>query len=111
MANITENLSVVLHKAGDLRIEKTPLPPAPGPDEVQLTTIFCGLCGTDIHISHTGEIGPFVLGQDRKLIIGHEASARVVAIGKNVTNVKVGDHVTIEPAIPCGNCTQCREGE
>lgn len=113
--SITENLSVVLSKTNgklDLRVEKTPLPPAPGPDEVQLSTNFCGLCGTDIHISHTGEIGPFVLDDNRKLIIGHEASARVVAVGSNVTHVKPGDNVTIEPAIPCGRsmCTQCREG-
>lgn len=45
------------------------------------------------------------------MIIGHEASATVVSVGSSVTSLKVGDAVTIEPAIPCGNCKQCREGE
>ncbi|KAI1290162.1 Sorbitol dehydrogenase [Halotydeus destructor] len=106
--DIKENLAVVLHKAGDMRLDTVPLPPAPGADEVQLTTNFCGLCGTDIHVRKTGEIGPFVL--ERPVILGHEASATVVNVGSNVTHLKVGDKVTIEPAIPCNNCQHCREG-
>lgn len=57
---------------------------------------------------HHGDIGEWVL--KRPFIIGHEASATVVSIGSNVTSLKVGDNVTIEPALPCGNCQQCREG-
>jgi L-iditol 2-dehydrogenase len=109
MANIKENLSMVLHKAGDLRVETTPLPENPGPDDVQLSTNFCGLCGTDIHMLHHAEIGEWVL--KRPMIIGHEASATVVKVGSNVKDLKIGDNVTIEPAIPCGNCSWCRSGE
>jgi L-iditol 2-dehydrogenase len=57
---------------------------------------------------HEGNCGGFV--QERPFVIGHEATARVVEIGSSVTNLKPGDIVTMEPALPCGDCSQCREG-
>lgn len=76
--------------------------------DVQVTTLFCGLCGTDIHLLHEGDVGGFVL--EKPVIIGHEATARVVEVGSQVTTLKAGDIVTLEPALPCGECSQCREG-
>lgn len=73
-----------------------------------MTTLFCGLCGTDIHMLHEGSVGNFVL--EEPVVIGHEATARVTKIGSNVKHLKVGDIVCMEPAIPCGNCDRCREG-
>lgn len=57
---------------------------------------------------HEGSIGNFVL--ERPVVIGHEATARVLEVGSNVKSLKVGDIVCMEPAIPCGNCDRCREG-
>lgn len=54
-------------------------------------------------------MGPFTLQQPH--ILGHETSATVVKVGDNVKNVKVGDRVTLEPAIPCYSCEACRRGE
>ena len=44
------------------------------------------------------------------VVQGHEVSAEVVEIGKNVTNVKVGDSVTIQPQVVCGECYPCTHG-
>ena len=47
---------------------------------------------------------------ERPVIIGHEATAQVVEVGSRVTTLKPGDIVALEPALPCGECSQCREG-
>lgn len=57
---------------------------------------------------HHGSVGNFVL--ERPVVIGHEATARVLDVGSNVNHLKVGDIVCMEPAIPCANCDRCREG-
>jgi len=57
---------------------------------------------------HEGDIGGFVL--QKPLVIGHEATARVVEVGSKVTALKPGDIVTIEPALPCLECKECRSG-
>lgn len=44
------------------------------------------------------------------LVIGHETSAKVLAVGDKVTNLKPGDRVAVEPAIPCLRCDFCRSG-
>lgn len=55
-------------------------------------------------------MGPFTLGSDPH-ILGHETAATVIKVGDKVTNVKPGDRVTLEPAIPCYSCEACRRGE
>ena len=45
------------------------------------------------------------------LVIGHETSATVVAVGEEVTNLKVGDRIAVEGAIPCLKCEYCRDGK
>ncbi|XP_074599019.1 sorbitol dehydrogenase-like [Brevipalpus obovatus] len=103
-----ENLSAVLHKAGDLRIEKTPLPEKPGKNEVVLKTSKVGICGSDVSYWVKGYIGSFVVKEP--MILGHETSAHVVAVGEGVTHLKPGDRVAIEPGVPCRYCVACREG-
>jgi len=44
------------------------------------------------------------------IIPGHEFSGEVVAVGKDVSNVKVGDFVAVDPSLFCGHCRQCRAG-
>lgn len=76
--------------------------------EVLLASLYCGLCGTDLHLLHTGEVGGFIL--QKPVIIGHEATAKVISVGSNVKSLQPGDMVTCEPAIPCSDCSQCRSG-
>ena len=82
--------------------------PNPGPGEVRLKVMSVGVCASDVHYYRDGRIGTTVVSEP--LVIGHEASAVVDALGEGVTNVKVGDRVAIEPTNPCGKCEWCRAG-
>ncbi|MGI6148551.1 MAG: zinc-dependent alcohol dehydrogenase family protein [Firmicutes bacterium] len=75
--------------------------------EVKVRNKAAGICGTDIHIYH-GEKG----SADVKppVVLGHEYTGEVVAVGASVTTVKVGDKVAIDPNIYCQTCYYCRSG-
>ncbi|XP_037551372.1 sorbitol dehydrogenase [Nematolebias whitei] len=92
-----ENLSVVLHAQGDLRLEHRPVP-EPGPNEVLLQMHSVGICGSDVHYWQNGRIGDFVLRTP--MVLGHEAAGRVVKVGSAVTHLNTGDRVAIEPGVP-----------
>lgn len=79
-----------------------------GPKEVLLEVHSCGVCGTDVHIYH-GEKGASDVNPP--VILGHELSGIVSKVGKDVTKVSVGDHVTVDPNIYCGECRSCRIGK
>ncbi len=87
-------------------LEFTDFPdPTPGDDEVLLRIRACGICGSDIHgwDGSTGRRRP-------PLIMGHEASGEVVAVGPKVERWRAGDRVTFDSTISCGHCHYCREG-
>ncbi|XP_062326925.1 sorbitol dehydrogenase [Osmerus eperlanus] len=92
-----ENLSVVLHAKGDLRLEQRPVP-EPGPNEVLLQMHSVGICGSDVHYWQNGRIGDFVV--QKPMVLGHEASGRVVKVGSNVKHLQPGDRVAVEPGVP-----------
>lgn len=78
-------------------------------DEVLVKVKVASMCGTDVHIYNwdswaQGHIKP-------PMVFGHEFAGHVVAIGDEVTNVKVGDFVSAETHIVCGKCVQCLTGQ
>lgn len=75
--------------------------------EVLVRVMAAGVCGTDVHIYH-GEEGATQVNPP--VVLGHEYAGIVEAVGTNVTAVKIGDHVTIDPNMYCGMCPACREG-
>lgn len=86
--------------------------PKPGPMEVLLAVQACGVCGSDMHFYETDD-QKYILypGLTRfPTVTGHEFSAKVVELGKDVTMLKVGDMVTVEEMIWCGRCNPCRNG-
>jgi len=99
--------AAILYKPYDLRIEEIPIPKISN-DQVLIKIKSVGICGSDIHYYKKGRIGDFIVKEP--FILGHECSGDIVQIGKNVSNVKEGDRVAIEPGIPCFKCRYCREG-
>ena len=76
----------------------------PGPREVLLRTAFAGLCHSDLH---------FIEGlypTPTPVVLGHESSAVVEAVGDGVTYVKPGDQVITCLSVFCGTCPQCLTG-
>uniref|UniRef100_A0A8C5M4N3 Sorbitol dehydrogenase n=1 Tax=Leptobrachium leishanense TaxID=445787 RepID=A0A8C5M4N3_9ANUR len=102
-----ENLSVVVHGIGDLRLENRPVP-VPGPNEVLLKMHSVGICGSDVHYWQHGRIGDFIV--KKPMILGHEASGTVVQVGSSVTHLKPGDRVAIEPGVPRETDEFCKTG-
>lgn len=73
--------------------------PEPGPDEILVKIISCGICGSDVVEWYRLPRAP--------LVPGHEIGAEVLSIGKAVTSYKVGDRVFIAPKVPCMQCEFC----
>jgi L-iditol 2-dehydrogenase len=99
--------AAVLKKVGEIQIEDIPVP-NPGPAEVLVKIKSVGICGSDLHYYTHGKIGIYVV--EKPIILGHEASGEVVAVGNGVTRFQVGDRVTLEPGIPCRKCEFCKTG-
>lgn len=79
-----------------------------GPLDVRIALHTVGICGSDVHYYTHGRIGPFVVQEP--MVLGHEASGTVVEIGDEVTNLKIGDRVCMEPGIPSPNHKATRLG-
>ena len=86
----------------DMGVEERPVP-KPGPGDVLLEVSHCGVCGSDLHfvVEGWGEPGS---------VEGHEWSGRVVAIGDEVSEWKVGDLAVGGPSPRCGKCEYCLAG-
>jgi L-idonate 5-dehydrogenase len=100
-------LACTLHGAHDLRVQPR-APRALGPHDVRLRLGAGGICGSDLHYWQHGRAGAFVIREP--LVPGHEASGVVQTVGSEVTRVRPGDRVAIDPSHPCGACDRCREG-
>jgi (R,R)-butanediol dehydrogenase / meso-butanediol dehydrogenase / diacetyl reductase len=108
--------AAVWHGRKDVRVEDVPDPPAPPPGQLQVEVSWCGICGTDLH-EFVG--GPVYIPQDRPhpltsvrapVLIGHEMSGRVTAVGAGVEGFVVGDRIVACPIIGCQHCRWCRSG-
>ena len=97
----------VLHGVGTLTVEERPVP-APDPHQVLVRIASVGVCGSDVHYYEHGRIGRFVVEQP--LVLGHEASGVVEAVGSEVTRLTVGQRVSLEPGVPDLACEQCLAG-
>jgi L-iditol 2-dehydrogenase len=79
---------------------------SPGPGEALIRVRSCGICGSDVHgyLGVTGRRLP-------PMVMGHEFAGEVAALGKGVTDVKVGDRVVPYPLVFCTECEACRRGD
>jgi L-iditol 2-dehydrogenase len=85
----------------DIRIEEVPTP-TPGPQEMLVKVISCGICGSDIVEWYRLPRAP--------LVQGHEIGAEIVKLGSSVKGYRPGDRVFIAPKVPCGKCFYCTNG-
>ena len=74
--------------------------------EVLVRTAATGVCHSDLHV--VDGVGRFAL--DRPIVLGHEGSGVVEAVGSEVTTVRPGDHVVACLSGFCGSCPQCLDG-
>jgi L-iditol 2-dehydrogenase len=95
---------VVIQSPGEVVLEDVPEPSA-GPGEVVVEVAYCGICGSDLH-AYQGK-HPFV---PLPATPGHEFSGRVYEMGEGVTGFTVGQRVTVEPSLVCGECYLCKIG-
>lgn len=79
----------------------------PGPDEVVVEPVYCGLCGSDLELVR-GEVDPAFVNYP--LTLGHEWSGRVAAVGAAVSGLAPGQRCVAEGIVPCGRCAQCLLG-
>lgn len=77
--------------------------PEPTEDQVLVAVAACGICGSDIHMRRSGLVFP-------GMVMGHELSGVVVAVGDAVHGWREGDAVTVRPYLPCGACAACTRG-
>jgi L-iditol 2-dehydrogenase len=100
--------ALVLTGIKKIEIVEQPIPALRHPTDVLLKIIRVGICGSDLHYYTQGRIGDQIVSFPYS--IGHECSAVVAEIGKQVTRFKPGDLVVVDPSVSCGVCDQCRLG-
>jgi L-iditol 2-dehydrogenase len=83
-------------------------PGLPAGGDVLLRMQRVGICGSDVHYYSDGRIGSQIVAYP--WTVGHEGAAIVEAVGPDVTRVRAGDRVAIDPAMPCFACDQCLAG-
>ncbi len=92
----------------EMELREVPTPTIVRPTEVLIRMDAVGVCGSDVHYYETGRIGSQVVGYP--FTVGHEGAGTVAEIGSDVTRVKPGQRVAVEPAMSCWECDQCRAG-
>ncbi|TDB47407.1 NAD(P)-dependent alcohol dehydrogenase [Photorhabdus khanii] len=100
--------ALVLEKAGQISIQDWENTEILSENDVEIKIHSVGICGSDVHYYQYGRIGPFVV--EKPMILGHEASGVITAVGKKVTHLKMGDRVCMEPGIPNLQSPQSRAG-
>lgn len=79
------------------------------PDQVLVEVAAVGVCGSDVHFYEHGRIGSMVV--EGPLVLGHELSGTIVAVGADVSPDRVGKRVAVEPQRPCTKCEYCQQGK
>ncbi|MBR2688419.1 MAG: NAD(P)-dependent alcohol dehydrogenase [Aquamicrobium sp.] len=90
--------ALVLEKMNQLALREIDVPEKLGPQDVRIAIHTVGVCGSDVHYYTHGRIGDYVVRGP--MVLGHEAAGVVIETGAEVTSLKVGDRVCMEPGVP-----------
>ena len=96
-----------IHGAMDLRIEDFHLEELT-PNQVEISVAMGGICGTDLHYYKHGGFGQIKLKEP--MVLGHEVSGYISKLGSKVTDLTIGQLVSVSPSRPCNDCEFCLEG-
>lgn len=106
--------ALVAYKKGDYRlVDDYPVPEC-GPDDIIIKTEGCGICAGDLKCMHGAamfwgdDIQPSWV--EPPFIPGHEFLGRIVKLGENVKGYAIGDRITADQIVPCGECRFCKSG-
>ena len=99
--------AAVLTEPGHIETQTRPVP-TPSAGDVLVRVASVGVCGSDAHYYREGRIGDFVV--ESPLVLGHEASGVIVAVGDGVSPRRVGSRVSIEPQRPDPDSRETRSG-
>jgi threonine dehydrogenase-like Zn-dependent dehydrogenase len=86
-------------------VDDVPDPVLEAPTDAIIRVTSTGLCGSDLHLYET--LGAFMTPGD---IVGHEPMGIVEAVGREVTEIQVGDRVVVPFNVSCGYCWMCHQG-
>ncbi|MEL6180979.1 MAG: alcohol dehydrogenase catalytic domain-containing protein, partial [Myxococcota bacterium] len=86
-------------------VTDAPFPPLKRPDDVRIRVVIAALCRTDLYAARG------LLPTPDPVVLGHEFSGIIDAIGPAVTGLSPGDRVAVHPALPCGQCHPCHSGQ
>ena len=100
--------ALVLEEKGRLTLREAPYVRPMGPRDVRIAVDTVGICGSDVHYFTHGKIGPFVV--NAPMILGHESAGTIIAVGSEVSHLKVGQRVCMEPGIPDASSRASRLG-
>lgn len=107
--------ALVAYGKGDYRLEMEYPTPVCGPDDIIIKTEGCGVCAGDLKCHHGAAM---FWGDDVQpawveppFIPGHEFLGRVVELGENVKDFKLGERITADQIVPCGECRFCKSGK
>ena len=97
--------ALLLSQYNQLDIADLPAP-EPAAEELLVRVAACGICGSDVH-GYDGGSGRRI----PPIVMGHEAAGVIAAVGSGVSGFAIGDRVTFDSTVYCGQCEFCRAGE
>jgi L-idonate 5-dehydrogenase len=99
--------AIVIHAPKDLRYEQVADQDL-GPDDVRVKIEVGGICGSDLHYYRHGGFGAVRLRHP--MVLGHEIAGIIAETGSDVTFLRIGQRVAVNPSMSCGVCPFCRKG-
>jgi L-iditol 2-dehydrogenase len=99
--------AAVLVRPGIVRYEERAVPSLRA-GQVLVKMMHCGICGSDVHYYEHGRIGNYIVKEP--MVLGHEGAGMIVETCGDACGLAPGDLVTLEPGIPCGQCSFCKTG-
>ena len=96
--------ALTFHGTGDVRCERVPDPVILDQRDAIVRVDLAAICGSDLHVWRGHEAG-----LDPGTVLGHEFMGEVVAIGKEVRGLALGDRVVCPFSTSCGDCASCHE--